>query len=763
MQSDQPTSATGETHGKQPDEANQTSPSPPGPISETPSSIATQLTQPPTAMPPPPSPVPSTQIVTGPQHPMATSLFVSEQQLRSSYTYCYDRGNGIYTRLVALDMLPPLGEVPSVQNDCLGMIVLPQPSAPAPPGSHVGVSEGVSWQTHQGSSGNPGCSCRDVQTTIDTIVESTTPTTIHAPSLPSPSDQVSFGASQHPQHGGHVPLQHGQASAARNTRAALIGNNSSPAGDSPTTSRNKRLKIYCDKWVHEGVCAFTQQGCKFKHEMPLDRATQHQLGLFHGLPAWWKKQQSDAAKQNQHHHHHHQGPHQQLLHEPVYMLQPRGMQPTGDGGGSSSVIHGMGGDAASAFEGLQLGHEYNDDHQFHGSNLAVSQQLEGINNAVPGQFPYNQQYPHSVSSSADNFYTANSPESQGIAYTNATSGGIGDMAFQAPAAQDVGTASSVDYMAQNLPGLARSTQHLSLDGANGTSSSCMNTGNRNLYYGRSAPGQALPLGRGTIMSTQPWGGNQHFSPTTHSSHLSTGFQTEPSFTDDGHNDFPGISQPQAASPAPGTNFTFSNTKSQRNNYPRTPSSRIGFASRFGPIAPPPAHALSNNQQASAAPSPSPATAAASSIASPFRSGGATGIWARAPFSANVATFSQASAFQPQQQQPRLFQSHQQQARQRGQHQQQHEQQRNPSAHVVVGSISSAITNSSGRSCGDSNSKNTSSKGGGGSSGGSGNPPGNTNGGKNKNQSPWRSVSESNSAVACRLKNEANKECHIGVW
>ncbi|KAJ4155690.1 hypothetical protein LMH87_000924 [Akanthomyces muscarius] len=56
---------------------------------------------------------------------------------------------------------------------------------------------------------------------------------------------------------------------------------------SPKSSR--KIKIYCDKWIHEGVCAFTQQGCKFKHEMPQDEATQRSLGLFHGFPAWWKK------------------------------------------------------------------------------------------------------------------------------------------------------------------------------------------------------------------------------------------------------------------------------------------------------------------------------------------------------------------------------------------------------------------------------------------------------------------------------------------
>ncbi|GKT50337.1 uncharacterized protein ColSpa_10518 [Colletotrichum spaethianum] len=64
---------------------------------------------------------------------------------------------------------------------------------------------------------------------------------------------------------------------------------------SPTPPR--KPKIYCDKWVHEGVCAFTQQGCKYKHEMPLDKATQNSLGLFHGLPAWWKKQQAELQRQ----------------------------------------------------------------------------------------------------------------------------------------------------------------------------------------------------------------------------------------------------------------------------------------------------------------------------------------------------------------------------------------------------------------------------------------------------------------------------------
>ena len=64
----------------------------------------------------------------------------------------------------------------------------------------------------------------------------------------------------------------------------------------PTNAAPKKTKIYCDKWIHDGTCAFTQQGCKYKHEMPTDKETQEKLGLFHGYPAWWKKLQADRQR-----------------------------------------------------------------------------------------------------------------------------------------------------------------------------------------------------------------------------------------------------------------------------------------------------------------------------------------------------------------------------------------------------------------------------------------------------------------------------------
>lgn len=45
-------------------------------------------------------------------------------------------------------------------------------------------------------------------------------------------------------------------------------------------------------WLFKGICGFTQQGCKYKHEMPMDRMTQQRVGLNTGLPDWWKRNQT---------------------------------------------------------------------------------------------------------------------------------------------------------------------------------------------------------------------------------------------------------------------------------------------------------------------------------------------------------------------------------------------------------------------------------------------------------------------------------------
>ncbi|CRK40878.1 hypothetical protein BN1723_004975, partial [Verticillium longisporum] len=159
-----------------------------------------------------PSPAPS-----GDCRPEGRLKDRDKTELPGIYAYCFDRGNGNYTRLIPADMLPPVLGIPAIQQGSGGMMVLPFPGAEPVRGPSSNVQPVT------------------LKETIDTIVAC------------------------------------------------------SPAGP-------KRTKVYCDKWVHEGVWAFTQQGCRYKHEMPLDKATQHSLGLFHGLPTWWRKQQAELQR-----------------------------------------------------------------------------------------------------------------------------------------------------------------------------------------------------------------------------------------------------------------------------------------------------------------------------------------------------------------------------------------------------------------------------------------------------------------------------------
>ncbi|KAF9882031.1 c-x8-c-x5-c-x3-h type zinc finger protein [Colletotrichum karsti] len=175
------------------------------------------------------------------ESPVAEGLAATDQgrdvgvDTSGFFAYCLDRGNGNYTRLIPADMLPPLVGIPAVQHGAEGMLVLPAPRG----------------QDAQNPSGG----------TIQPVTFKTPP--------PSPAP-VSDALQKRIDH--------------------IIASSPVPP---------KKPKIYCDKWVHEGVCAFTQQGCKYKHEMPLDKPTQHSLGLFHGLPTWWKKQQAELQRQQQ--------------------------------------------------------------------------------------------------------------------------------------------------------------------------------------------------------------------------------------------------------------------------------------------------------------------------------------------------------------------------------------------------------------------------------------------------------------------------------
>jgi hypothetical protein len=154
------------------------------------------------------------------------SSCIPTQHLNTCYAYALDRGNGQYTRLIPADCLPPSFNLARIQGP-EGLIILSAPRGPPPP--EVFYNTGYDTTQPVIGTGRPSSQSSDaVQSTIDSIVAS------------------------HPQ------------------------------------APKKKPKVYCDKWLHEGVCAFAQQGCRYKHEMPMDKATQHSVGLFNGLPKWYK-------------------------------------------------------------------------------------------------------------------------------------------------------------------------------------------------------------------------------------------------------------------------------------------------------------------------------------------------------------------------------------------------------------------------------------------------------------------------------------------
>ncbi|ORX94209.1 hypothetical protein BCR34DRAFT_608338 [Clohesyomyces aquaticus] len=57
-----------------------------------------------------------------------------------------------------------------------------------------------------------------------------------------------------------------------------------PSGILPDPSK----KEYCSYWIKTGECAYQQQGCKYKHEMPPLDVLREKVGLWR-VPQWWKE------------------------------------------------------------------------------------------------------------------------------------------------------------------------------------------------------------------------------------------------------------------------------------------------------------------------------------------------------------------------------------------------------------------------------------------------------------------------------------------
>lgn len=59
-----------------------------------------------------------------------------------------------------------------------------------------------------------------------------------------------------------------------------------PSGRIP----DQEKKEYCTYWILHGDCAYVQQGCRYKHEMP-DKAKLSEIGI-KNVPRWWLEQNS---------------------------------------------------------------------------------------------------------------------------------------------------------------------------------------------------------------------------------------------------------------------------------------------------------------------------------------------------------------------------------------------------------------------------------------------------------------------------------------
>ncbi|KAJ6126791.1 Zinc finger CCCH-type [Penicillium sp. IBT 18751x] len=58
-------------------------------------------------------------------------------------------------------------------------------------------------------------------------------------------------------------------------------------------------KQYCSYWIRHGECDYSQQGCLYKHEMPMDTQLLEKLGL-RDIPRWYREKFSVASLQAGH-------------------------------------------------------------------------------------------------------------------------------------------------------------------------------------------------------------------------------------------------------------------------------------------------------------------------------------------------------------------------------------------------------------------------------------------------------------------------------
>ena len=146
---------------------------------------------------------------------------------------------------------------------------------------------------------------------------------IHTPPFPKIEDSSGSSSSESmSSHSGAQSPTNIPTSPATHPAENVMDNQSQPAKDpeifnrqraaelrsSPTSEAGKNLrtqdpkdmlpgrKRYCSYWLRHGECDYAQQGCLYKHEMPLDRDTLNAIGL-KDIPKWYREQYGYASLQ----------------------------------------------------------------------------------------------------------------------------------------------------------------------------------------------------------------------------------------------------------------------------------------------------------------------------------------------------------------------------------------------------------------------------------------------------------------------------------
>lgn len=117
-----------------------------------------------------------------------------------------------------------------------------------------------------------------------TDTASTTPAIAKADLFPGPPKY--FGISE------HAPAADTSTTQTPTTPDAFIKHDPLPAWKN-TSELGGRLptpgkKIYCSHWMSTGECDYAQQGCLYKHEMPLDVTLLNTLG-YQDIPKWYRE------------------------------------------------------------------------------------------------------------------------------------------------------------------------------------------------------------------------------------------------------------------------------------------------------------------------------------------------------------------------------------------------------------------------------------------------------------------------------------------